>query len=360
MKKNFFIILSALTLSSLLFGCSSVNSPSETGTSEVGTSEAGTSEVGSQTVSEDPEAKTLESLTKLADGIYLLDSYTDHKVEEYLAENIKDVVSFDVWMTNNLTHGVPTGDIPDMGCSSFSVLDPSGNHLFGRNYDMPYPADSLIIRTHPTEGYSSIGIVDMLHINLGNHCDYSIEDEESMSLLFAAPWCICDEINEKGLGISVLELDNKHVVNDTSKPDLLMYSASRVVLDKCASVEEAISLLGEYDIYSPRTNSYHFFVTDITGRSVILEWIDGELTVVDSPAVTNFLMATGGSDPDQRRTKIERNLNSVDSMTAGDAMAVLKLVNRQTRWSAVYNLEEFSVDVCFNADYSNTYNVTWK
>ena len=350
MKKKFIMILSALTLSSLLLGCSPASNASE----------ASTSEIASQVAAEDPEAKTLDSLTKLADRIYLLDSYTDHKVDEYLAENIKDVVSFDIWMTNNLTHGVPTGDIPDMGCSSFSVLDPSGNHLFGRNYDMPYPADSLIIRTHPSEGYSSIGIVDMLHINLGEHCDYSIEDEESMSLLFAAPWCICDGINEKGLGISVLELDNKHVVNDTSKPDLLMYSASRVILDKCASVEEAISLLGEYDIYSPRTNSYHFFVTDTSGRSVILEWIDGEMTVVEGPAVTNFLMTTGGSDPDQRRTKIERNLNATDSMTTEDAMATLELVSRQTRWSAIYNLEDFSVNVCFNEDYENTYTYSGK
>lgn len=345
MKKKFIELLCFFTISLTLAGCSSnpetYDNPRE------------------ETVI-DPETKTLASLTKLADGIYLLDSYTDHKVEEYLAENIKDMVSFDVWMTNNLTHGVPTGDIPDMGCSSFSVLDPSGNHLFGRNYGMPYPADSLIIRTHPTDGYSSIGIVDMLHINLGEHCDYSIEDEGSKSLLFAAPWCICDGINEKGLGISVLELDNKHVVNDTSKPDLLMYSATRVVLDKCASVDEAISLLGEYDIYSPRTNSYHFFVTDITGRSVILEWIDGELSVVEGPAVTNFLMSTGNSDPDQRRTKIERNLNSVDSMTSEDAMATLDLVSRQTRWSAVYNLEEFSVDVCFNEDYENVFTCLGK
>ena len=345
MKEKLLKILAILTFSISLVGCTSnqatIDNPKE-----------------NQVV--DSEEKTLGSLIKLADGLYLLDSYTDHKVEEYLAGNIKDVVSFDVWMTNNLTHGVPTGDIPDMGCSSFSALDPSGNHLFGRNYDMPYPADSLIIRTHPKEGYSSIGIVDMLHINLGDHCDYSIEDEESKSLLFAAPWCICDGITEKGLGMSVLELDNKHVVEDTSKPDPLMYSATRVVLDKCASVDEAISLLGKYDIYSPRTNSYHFFVTDISGRSVILEWIDGELSVVEGPAVTNFLMATGGSDPDQRRTKIERNLNATDSITSEDAMATLEMVSRQTRWSAVYNLEDFSVDVCFNEDYDNIYTYSGK
>ena len=80
------------------------------------------------------------------------------------------------------------------------------------------------------------------------------------------------------------------------------------------------------------------------------------MCVVKGNAVTNFLLLPEGSDPDQRRTKIERSLDSADSMTSEEAMAVLELVNRQTRWSAVYNLEKFPVDVCFNADYSNTIN----
>ena len=305
---------------------------------------------------DDPEKRTAESLTKLSEGIYLADCYTDHKVNEYLAANIRDVDSFDMWMTQNLTHGVPTGEVPDTGCASFSVTDPSGDHLFGRNYDMPVDADSMIIRCYPGDGYASIGIVDMMHINLGRGCDNDIDDEGSRSLLFAAPWCISDGINEKGLGVSLLELQNEHVVNDTSKPDLLLYSAARVILDKCASVDEAVAILDRYDIYSPRSNSYHLFITDLSGESVILEWIDGELCVVKGNAVTNFLLLPEGSDPDQRRTKIERSLDSADSMTSEEAMAVLELVNRQTRWSAVYNLEKFSVDVCFNADYSNTIN----
>lgn len=76
-----------------------------------------------------PEEKTFDSLVKLDEGIYMMDCYTDYLVDEYLAENITETEQLDVWFTENLTQGVPTGDIPDTGCSSFAICDGDGNHL---------------------------------------------------------------------------------------------------------------------------------------------------------------------------------------------------------------------------------------
>lgn len=310
----------------------------------------------------DPAKKNLASLTKVSDGIYTIDCYSDYKVDEYLKAGITNVQNYDIWMTENLTNGVPTGDIPDTGCSSFTVSDPQGDHLFGRNYDSS-KGDALIIRTMPQDGYASIGIADLKHVNLGVGGDYDINDSNSQSLLFAAPWCICDGINEKGLGASLLELSNKHVVNDTSKDDLLLYSAIRVILDKCATVEEAVTLLGNYDMYSPRSNSYHIFITDKSGRSVIAEWTDeGEMVITDDNAVTNYPLypADPYQDYDHRCAKIHRRIDDVSSMNVNEAMGVLEAVNHDTRWSAVYDLEKFTVDVCFSGDYSKTYSYSGK
>ena len=327
-------VVLALTLSLSLFGCSSV----------------------------DPEKKTLDSLTEVTDGIYLLDCYTDYKVDEYLAAEITTVEDFDIWMTENLTHGVPTGTIPGIGCSSFAVTDPQGDHLFGRNYDAS-DGDSLIIRTTPADGYASIGIVDLKHVNLGYGGEYDMDDESCRSLLFAAPWCVCDGINEKGLGVSLLELSNRHVVNDTSNTDLLLYSAVRVLLDKCASAEESLAFLGQYDMYSPRSNSYHIFITDKTGRSVIAEWTDEGLMVTEEDtAVTNCPIYKDDPflDYDHRYSKIHANIDAVSSMSSSEAMGVLEEVNQGTQWSAVYNLDKFTVDICFDADYSQTYSYPGK
>ena len=304
----------------------------------------------------DPEKKTLDSLTKADDGIYCMDFYADYKVDEYLKANITDVTRLDTWLTGNLTHGVPTGDIPDMGCSSFAVNETSGDHLFARNYDMD-PGESLIIRTVPANGYASVGIVDLSYVNLGSHGDYDINDEEAKSLLLAAPWCICDGINEKGLGISLLDVNDPHEVENTSKDDLLIYSSLRVILDKCASVDEAIDIYNSFDMYSPRHHSYNVFITDSSGRSVVVEWADGKTYVIEDTAITNFQLCQDKSslDADQRYAKIHKKIDGVASMTSEEAMGVLKFVSRDTRWSAVYDLEKFSVEICFNGDYSKSY-----
>lgn len=306
---------------------------------------------------EAPEKKTLASLTQIDDGIYFMDCYADYKVGEYLEANITDALQLDIWLTENLTHGVPTGDIPDIGCSSFVVNESSGGHLFGRNYDMD-PGDALVIRTVPANGYSSIGIVDLTHINLGYHGAYDINDEEAKSLLFAAPWCICDGMNEKGLGISLLDVNDPHEVEDTPKDDLLIYSSLRVILDTCADVDEAVELINSYDMYSPGHHSYNVFITDADGRSVVIEWSGGMTYVIEDTAVTNFQLCQNrpSLDGDQRYAKIHKKTDNINSMTSEEAMGVLKFVSRDTRWSAVYDLEKFSVDICFNGDYSKTYS----
>lgn len=300
---------------------------------------------------EELERKTIDSLTELYPGVYYIDCYSDYKIDEYLSSDISEVGQLDVWMTDSLTHGVPTGDLPDTGCSSFAITDSSGNHLFGRNYDMR-SGDSLIIRTYPQTGYSSIGIVDLSHVNLGKGGSYDIHDEDGKNLLLAAPWCICDGINEKGLGVSLLELDKKHTVMDTEKGDLLIYTALRVILDRCGTIDEAVELLNSYDMYSPRPNTYHIFITDISGRSVAVEWDNGETFVAEDKAATN-VMIHKGNVYDPRYLKMHQTLDGADSLNADEAMELLKSVKQSTRWSAVYNLEKFSVDICFNDDYEN-------
>lgn len=314
--------------------------------------------------SADPEKRTLDSLKEEASGIYVMDYYADYKLDEFLASNITDVMSFDKWMTENLTHGVPTGDFPDFGCSSFAVKGTDGDHLFGRNYDMK-PGDSLVIRTAPENGYASIGVVDLMHINIGSDGNYSMDDENARTLLLAAPLCICDGINEKGLGASLLELSVRHTVTDKSKDDLLLYCAVRVVLDKCANIDEATALLSGFDMYSSRSStSYHVFLTDTSGRSVIVEWNeDGDMVIVEDTAVTNFLLYLEDTtkDYDQRYAKIHRRIDGVDSLSPEEAMTVLEAACQDsTHWSAVYDLEKFTAEIAFNLDYGKTYSFSGK
>ena len=258
----------------------------------------------------------------------------------------------------NLTDGISTeGSEYDIACSSFAVTLSDSEHIFGRNYDLR-PNDAMFIRTSPEDGYSSIGIVDLAHMNIGTNAEHEIDSDKGRSLLSAAPYCICDGINEKGLGVSLLQLDITHKVNDTDKHDLLLYSSLRAMLDKCADVGEAVEFLTEHDIYSPASWSYHVFLTDRSGKSVTVEWLEDGQTVVEDDAVTNFvLFEAPPTRADGRYMKMRKALDDGKVSSKADAMALLAEVMQKgsTCWSAVYDLDSFTVEVCFNGDYEHKY-----
>ncbi len=311
---------------------------------------------------QDPKEQTLASLEEIGENLYRMDNYTDYKLDVFLSANINDVDQFDAWLTDNLTGGVPTSGDRGYGCSCFVTKDADGNTLYGRNYHEDNTG-SLVLRNFPKEGYASIGIVDLYHLNLGKSCDYTMDSEEAKSLLLAAPFGICDGMNEKGLAVSVLSVDDPMVVNDSSKNDLLLYACPRVVLDTCADVEQALDFLSGYDMYSPSPrHSYHLFIADASGRSVIVEWIDGQMQVVDGNAVANFILYdvedTLKYDYDHRYLTMQNQLKDHPTYTTEEAMNLLSMLKQlgYSRWSAVYNLDQGSLDVCFDSDFETTYS----
>lgn len=192
-------------------------------------------------VSASEEVRAEQKVEQLGEGVYSLEYSGDYKLDDFISAQIKDRESFDKWLCENLTNGVSTESSDTRkACSCFFTPDTEGGHLFGRNCDM-YPSGAMFIKTQPENGFASIGIVDFLHLNVGENGDNPIDSEQAGELFNAAPYIISDGLNEKGLGVSLLTVDyTDHVVNDTEKPDMLVYSALRVVLEKCADVDEAV------------------------------------------------------------------------------------------------------------------------
>ncbi len=91
-----------------------------------------------------------------------------------------------------------------------------------------------------------------------------------------------------------------------------------------------------------------------------VEWIDGEMTLAADNAVTNFILyeAPPTRDPDGRYLKMRKVLDEEGVSSKNDAMALLEKVMQKggTRWSAVYDLDEFTVEACFNGDYEKKYS----
>ena len=99
-------------------------------------------------------------------------------------------------------------------------------------------------------------------------------------------------MNEKGLVVATLNVPNEKVEYDSSKPILGRWQVLRLLLDKAATVEEALEQMKNYNCFD---GSVHFFIADALGNSVVVEYISGEMKVINSEesfqVVTNFYLS---------------------------------------------------------------------
>ena len=114
-------------------------------------------------------------------------------------------------------------------------------------------------------------------------------------------------------------------------------------------------------------SDFHFLVADSTGRTVVIEYIDNEMRVIDSRFVANEHLTPGiGKDPSScpRYRMMESNIDlSRDTLSTADAMNILSLLRQgghrrgaPTQWSAVYNLNRREMDICVGMDYSDRHH----
>ena len=313
--------------------------------------------------------RTMLSVKKISDGLYVMKNYECTDTRAMLDSEATSTDGLLNWILANHYYGMP--NIFDInkehlgfGCATFAASTSDGKHLFGRNFDL-VETDTLLIYSHPEGAYESIGIADIGILGVSQNTSVSPDSPLGKFIMVFTPYLVVDGMNEKGVGAGILMVNIDEPHQDNGKPDLLLYCAIRGILDYCASVDEALALLESYDIHSDMGN-YHLFITDKSGRYVVVEWLDNEMVVTEYPCCTNSVIAPGKfydmGDPDGRKDTIESCLASGRTVTAEEAMAILdKVHNKQlTEWSCVYNLEDFTVSICLDADYTKVYTFNVK
>lgn len=133
--------------------------------------------------------------------------------------------------------------------------------------------------------------------------------------------------------MGVLLIDTEPTDQQTDKPDITTTTAIRLLLDRAATVDEALALLRQYDMHASANSCYHFQIADAAGRAVVVEYIGDEMNVVESPRATNFLLTEGDWDfgrGQDRFAVLEETMEASGGvLTEEEGMALLQAVSQQ-------------------------------
>lgn len=312
------------------------------------------------------ELQSIGSIEKVTDAPYYTMDYTaDYGLDEFLEQGAATDQELSEFVIQKLMKGLPvTITLPDLGCSTFNAQLIDGDYVFGRNFDNPYKP-FMLVHTDPEDGYESLSMVNLGYVGYGD--DYVPEGLVDSVLALAAPYIPMDGINEMGLSIGVLQLDVEPTNQDQGLTDITTSSAIRMVLDKAATVDEAVELLRQYDMHSSANSCFHFQIADAEGSSVVVEYVDNELSVVESEEdylwCTNFFLTEGewyniGGGQD-RYEILGDALKAAGGVLADEAAAMdcLEAVSQDsTFWSIVYNNTELTMDVVIHGEYDTVYS----
>ncbi|MCM1327084.1 MAG: linear amide C-N hydrolase [Bacteroidales bacterium] len=347
MKKSILIALTLWAIFSLT-GCGD----GKTGEGQDGQSResADADTVTSSADAKETNVVLTEEIIELEKGFSAVRYDKDYGFDKFLSEggasSDKEVVSF---LTENLLSGMDidfNGNF--FGCSTIAVQTLDGEALFGRNFDWNR-CEAMVVLSYPENGYASISTVNLDFIGQEGPVDMALKQDEIKTL--AALYAPLDGMNEKGLAVSVNMIqDSASIEQDTEKPDITTTTAIRLLLDKSATVDEALELLKRYDMHASMGMMVHFALADATGKSVAVEYIENEMVVTETPILTNFYLAEGeknGIGTAQSHTRYDilaERLKESKAMSVEDVRDALSSVSKgnfgefeSTEWSIVFN-----------------------
>ena len=320
--------------------------------------------------------KSLASLKMVNDyPFYTMTYYGDYGFDKFLevgAKNDEELVNFAL---KNLLKGYDIHfKFSEVSCTCFTASTPEGERIFGRNFDFPY-SPSMLIKTYPDNGYASLAMVNLAF--LGYDKDKLPVGLSAIPTLIG-PYLPFDGMNEKGLVIACMATRDEPQPEATGKIMLNTTTVMRLVLDKAATVDEAISILKNYDVYFSQGIVNHYLIADASGNSAVIEFAQGEMKVIpatgNSQVCTNFALFRNKKEGNgvERYLETEKVLTESQSiLTQEEAMSLLDKINIRnylpssdytgdTQWSLIFNSQKLTIDVVINRNYEQVYTYSVK
>lgn len=301
------------------------------------------------------ELKTLSTLKEKGVGVYTMTYDRDYGFDAFLEIGASSDADIEAFVTKRLLKGLPIElNVSDAGCTAFVSRNEEGDIIYARNFDFLY-APFLQVYTNPDNGYVSVSTVNLSFAGYGEGNLPSSGISFQNFLTLAAPFLPFDGMNEKGVCIALLAVPEVWMIDDPDKITLNTTTAIRLVLDKAATIDEAVELLRKYNIYFSGDVTCHFLIADATGKSVIVEYYDNGLQVVESDTdyqiASNFIAYHGlnigeGYTEFDRYDAVEKVLQNNNTVTMEDCEKLLNTVGiydgetDKLQWSVVYNLTD--------------------
>jgi hypothetical protein len=210
-------------------------------------------------------------------------------------------------------------------------------------------------------------MVDIYYLGFGGENAHGLADlplNERVDLLYA-PLLPFDGINEAGLVVGMAAVPDGGILMDPKKETIDSVMVIRKVLDQAATIEEALEIFESYNI-DMQGNYLHYMITEKSGRSVMVEFSQGEMVVIpnqgDWQIATNFLLSEAWTDYGVhcgRYGAIQDRLEETKGdLNANQAIRLLKEVSQpSTQWSAVYRVSEGEIWLVMGREYDQVHKI---
>jgi hypothetical protein len=254
------------------------------------------------------------------------------------------------------------------GCSVASYYV-KGHQIVGRNFDLPSDRPTYFTDLQMAGAYRVMG-----------HTVYDLTGEMN------------DGINEKGFSLSVAgNVGSQWAKGDLTgaklaytsrdpyprEPAVVFWRMTQVVLQTCATVDEALALLRAVRVWFPATfrgmtlEGSHWMLADATGKAVVVEWTpgDSQLLVYDKPGpyelMTNFSFQDGEEFIAKtclhyRKAKplLERGVSDTADML--EVMKAMRVTGPgRSLWISVMDLNARSFEVRYFKEFDRKYEFSF-
>ena len=302
--------------------------------------------------------RTRASFRKLDDyPLYEMHFYGSYGLSDYLEQGVEGDIA--------ALPPAPEPE-PEYACTCFAALSAGGERVFGRNFDW-YEHPMMILFTDPPDGYASVSMVDLSYLGF----ERGVEPDRALKeMLRYTPYLTFDGMNEHGLAVGMMAISHAEAALNPEYVTIDSLAVIRLLLDRARNVEEALDLLGQYNVDFGSGPPIHYLIADAAGHSVVVEYLDNELVILSNEdpwqVSTNFLFHE--TEPELWRPTCWRYMRAYDALeeAAGqvsddEAMAILNDVSQSnTIWSAVYNQTSGDIQLAMGRSYRKVYEFSLK